>query len=121
MLFKIIPLGALASTFTREDGEVMSGATGEQPPLRALLLPRAVPGSAGICSNDTAIMGRTARQSSGGFLTPARVACVTLQAPRASPSWTRSTLRERPAPARQRHVAFSHVVGARVVVLRSVS
>ena len=53
MLFKIIPLGALASTFTRQDGEVMNGATGEQPPLRALLLPRAVPGSAGICANDS--------------------------------------------------------------------
>jgi len=53
MLLKIIPLGALASTFTRQDGEVMTGDTGERPPLRALLPPRAVPGSACICADNS--------------------------------------------------------------------
>ena len=68
MLFKIIPLGALAASFTREDGETFYGTPGEWPPQRCCsrvpclaLLAFANSDGDHPYTARTAIMGRTAR------------------------------------------------------------
>ncbi len=69
MLFKIIPLGALAASFTREDGETFYGTPGEWPPQRCCSRVPCLALLAFANNSDgdhpytarTAIMGRTAR------------------------------------------------------------